>query len=981
MNSESYGLSKLPFIQNNRLYSGRPSGKSRPFSCLPNQKRKAKSGQSGLLNRIPSALVQKKIRISRRKIGIESIIDRNTEIGQKKRAIRGRRVELDVDEPIEYILYDKNDPILRDILNGVKRVKPSAKGSAFRIRNKRGSFRRPKVNSEKRGQKEGFRLHRRRPKENVNLSNFVLQKQEARVEVEPEGKMESQELFNRDEMTRCALKYLAPEMKFYEDSVYREDAQSFVDIYSWCEREVLSTRKKREGAGPARPEQPKKHSFLFLEKKELKEQKKDKTQIMKLEKKFAKIVEKKMETLQSHKKHEKTNKNEDRQKMAIFKMKQRQREEEKFKSPSERIARYMQFSSVLQKEHLMEVLELIEGVSQKEKKEDEIPIQLVCWNERVGLNRIQRVGAAYHEDIQTLLKRNCFMVYPEFLDPALKAFLLKEKIINKIDFRDRLRPTEEYYKWLLTKCSNTYDPIFLSRLALDPPPLCELPPQISRLIRVSTKRYRKLVGPASPISAAELSPYQKYWIERVLEKVDPFLVQNYGQQFRRLWKEIFEEYIQTGRKIIVDYALRYHRERRRWGIHLLRRPKLSFSQKIFEAGGYHRQFHDLWHRFFENSKRFMTKDFFGINGLSLAVHQWFYAFEKISLTELRLTGSLGHLNRALSPKEFFLFQEFYRKMVLGFLNQILIRGAYYLIKKKKVFCKEEFRKLEWGLGGCGKVDSSVRSARLSQSEIHFLLKKFEQRRERNNYEDVIELLKNLQRKDKQVSDVKGFQHLMVHTRLADLEPVRMDCPRVDLHATRFEFPEAKGSWDNHCFIREDFKMRILEGIKTNPTKEELLAQEKLERTLGTLMGLRLREILARSIEKILEFFESYATVPTGQQPLFESRCNEDMQKHIRDETHSPIFRIELVVDNGVLKLGEIQKKLIEELNAFFVGLCQSFKHVRKPKFVSIKYAKNSFEKKLMTTQDNAKTEPVLDTVLGRPNQTVATWTSSTAKRS
>ena len=163
-------------------------------------------------------------------------------------------------------------------------------------------------------------------------------------------------------------------------------------------------------------------------------------------------------------------------------------------------------------------------------------------------------------------------------------------------------------------------------------------------------------------------------------------------------------------------------------------------------------------------------------------------------------------------------------------------------------------------------------------------------------------------------------------------------------------------------------MKILQGIRTNPTKEELLAQEKLEKTLGTLMGLRLREVLAKSIEDILEFFESYAQNQNNKDNLFNFKCSKTLQKEVLQKTHSPIFRVELVVDNGVLKLGEIQKKLIEELNAFFVGLCQSFKNVRKPKFITVKYAKNLFEKKIKrtrTTEENHKTEPVLDTVLGK----------------
>jgi hypothetical protein len=941
MNSESYGLSKLPYIKNNRLFSGRPKPKKRPFSCLPNKNLK----KNDFLSKIPSALVQKKINLEKKLIGIEHIIKQSTQIRRKSKMLPKPKVELDVDQPIQFELYDKGDPVLRDILNGVK------KKSGFRIKRRK----RKKTKEGPKEAKRMFRLHRAKGNENINKSN-VGEKARMRMEDSP---LQGKELFNRDEMTRCALKYLPPEIKYYdEDSLSKEYSHSFVDIYSECQKEIKGKQKRID----------KKKSYLKLKEKTFLSiedpKKKPQNQDCKLENDFINFVNKKMKNVRKDQVMGKEKTNEARQRMALNKMKQRQNEEEQFKSPSERIGRYMQFSSVLQKEHLLEVLDLIEGVSKKEKKEGEIPIQLVCWNDRLGLNRIQRVGAAYYEDVDTLLKRNCFMVYPEFLDPTLKVILVQEKIINKIDFRDRLRPTEEYYKWLLSKSRNTYDPIFLSRLALDPPSLEDLPMEIAKMIQMSTVRYNDLIGPDSPISAKELSPYRKNWIEIILKKVDHFLVENYRSHFKTLWREIFDEYILVGRRIIVDYALRYHRERKRWGIHLLKRPNLSFSQKIFECGGYHRQFHDRWHRLFENSKRFMTKEFFGVNSLSLALHQWFHSFRKTSLTELRLTTSLGHLNRALSPKEFFLFQEFYRKMMIGFLNQILIRGAYFLIKKRKLFCRQDLMKMDWTVTGCGQIDSSVESSKLTQSEIHFLLRKLKKKKDKTDYEDVIEILRNLQRKDKQVSNQEDFRELMMHTKLTDLEVIQMENDKVNLENTRFSFP-ANSSWDNHIHIREDFKIKILEGPKTNQTKEELLGQEKLEKTLGTLMGLRLRELLAGSIEDILGFFEAYSE--DNFKDLMGGKGSAKMLKRINNETHSPIFKVELVIDNGVLKLGEIQKKLIEELNSFFLGLCQSFKNVRKPKYVNIKYAKNIFKKKIkqMNTEEQAKSDVKVDTVLGK----------------
>jgi hypothetical protein len=444
-------------------------------------------------------------------------------------------------------------------------------------------------------------------------------------------------------------------------------------------------------------------------------------------------------------------------------------------------------------------------------------------------------------------------------------------------------------------------------------------------------------------------------------------VDNYKTDLKMIWQEIFDEYITVGKKIIIDYALRYHRERRKWGVLLLKRPKLSFSQKIFEAGGFHRQFHERWHRVFENSKRFMTREFFGINGLSLALHQWFQSFKDLSLCELQLTSSLGQLDCALSLKEFFLFQNFYRKKVLGFINQILIRGAYFLIKKRKVFCRKEFINSKWSLWGCVQHSKKLWKPNLSLREIKGLLKRTSRNKESSDVEFVICLLQTLEEELTKKVEHVGFEELMMDTKLKQLEKVVLENPLIDLERTKFNFPKEHSNWDNHFYIREDFKVKILEGVRDTQSKEEFLAEAKLQKTLGTLMGLRLREILARSIEQILGFFESYGTNPMEEMAnLFSKKGSNKILKKIRNETYTPIFKVELVVDNGVLKLGEIQKKLIQELNSFFLGLCQCFQDVRKPKFIKLKFFKNSFEKKSFKEKPNEqKTQEKEETVLGK----------------
>lgn len=1003
MNSEKYGLAKLPFIQNNHLYSKRPVHKTRPFSCLPKPKASKKAQDQDMLNRIPSVMVQKKMDFRQKKLGIENIFTQNTKIRETLH-LEKKKIELDMDTPIEYVLYDKKDPVLRDIMNGIKRVKTSKKKarSAFRIKTRKQGSRYIERQHEtkedqkntpnqkrrktcfvgkKKEPKNKFFLHRRtaeeknhKTKEKLKLFKHELNKEITFVD---DPKLESEvlkkeEMFNKDEMTKCALKYLPPEMRLFDDEVlYKEETRSYTDIFSECNDHLYFKNQpqyKEKDSQSKYTNLVEEEENNFLKSEDIKQEAPDAKKPTKLEQEFTLLVTKKLKSIRNANEFGSQSKSQARQNLAIQKMKQRQKEEEEFRSPTERIGRYMQFSSVLQKEHLLDVLDFIEGVSKKEKKDGEIPIQLVRWNERIGLNRIQRVGASYYEDIDSLLKRNCFMVYPEFLDPQLKAFLMEHEIVSKVDFRDRLRPTEEYYTWLLSQSGDTYDPIFLANLAIDPPNLNELPEPIRELIGDSTFRYEALTRNNELIPSTVLSPYRRYWIEHTLSKVDYFFVEEYKKEFTRLWTEIFDEYIITGRQIIIDYALRYHRERRRWGIVLLKRPRLSFAQKIFEAGGYHRQFHERWHRMFENAKRFMTRDFFGVNGLSLGLHQWFQNFQNLSLCELTLTRSLGHLDCALSLKEFFLFQNFYRKKVLGLLNQILIRGAYFLIKKRKLFCKEEFAKFAWFAGGCSQT-KSLDDSPLTLGKMAALFPRPSDKNGLSNIHRVIKLLEIMEQdRNNGVAHV-DFHDLMLGTKLRHLGQIAFEHPLVDLERTKFNFCQKGEDWDSHFYIREDFKVQILKGVKPVQSKEEVLAQEKLEKSLSSLMGLRLRDILSKSIEQVLEFFESFSVDSLEETAgLFANHSSTKLLKRIRNETFSPIFKVELVVDNGVLKLGEIQKQLIQELNTFFLSLCQSFNDVRKPKYVNVKFVKNAFKKTstLSTEEKNMESEePGEETLLGR----------------
>ena len=68
----------------------------------------------------------------------KSIIVTGTKIREEVPFKGGKRVELDVDRPVQYLLYDKMDPTLRDIRNDVgKKKKKRPRTTLERARKKR----------------------------------------------------------------------------------------------------------------------------------------------------------------------------------------------------------------------------------------------------------------------------------------------------------------------------------------------------------------------------------------------------------------------------------------------------------------------------------------------------------------------------------------------------------------------------------------------------------------------------------------------------------------------------------------------------------------------------------------------------------------------------------------------------------------------------------------------------------------------------
>ena len=86
---------------------------------------------------LPQAVNKKNMMFRPKCFEDKSIIVRGTKIREEVPFKGGKRVELDVDRPVQYLLYDKMDPTLRDIRNDVGKKKKRPRTTLERARKKR----------------------------------------------------------------------------------------------------------------------------------------------------------------------------------------------------------------------------------------------------------------------------------------------------------------------------------------------------------------------------------------------------------------------------------------------------------------------------------------------------------------------------------------------------------------------------------------------------------------------------------------------------------------------------------------------------------------------------------------------------------------------------------------------------------------------------------------------------------------------------
>ena len=129
------------------------------------------------------------------------------------------------------------------------------------------------------------------------------------------------------------------------------------------------------------------------------------------------------------------------------------------------------------------------------------------------------------------------------------------------------------------------------------------------------------------------------------------------------------------------------------------------------------------------------------------------------------------------------------------------------------------------------------------------------------------------------------------------------------------------------------------------SKEDIQLEQKFEKCMSTLVGIKLREILSRSVESLLNMFKKLIKDCEKDSEIFPNNKNENntkinnnkpdktITKFLDKNSYCPIFRTEIIIDNGFLKINEFNKKLVEEFNLFFISLCKSFDNFESPESI------------------------------------------------
>ena len=313
-----------------------------------------------------------------------------------------------------------------------------------------------------------------------------------------------------------------------------------------------------------------------------------------------------------------------------------------YSTPIQRIGRYMDYSAILKRQHLIDTISYLKTSSAHlamagEKK---MPVEY--------LDQCLFFGVMKEEQKKSQL--------PEISSGELEEVLYDPANIGLEELSEYSKPLAENLRKEIEKCQ---------------------------------KRYLYYVE-KDEIRIEEISVYNKKWMVVALEKLgDESLLKVSEDHMREVYQEVISSYVSAMKRAIMIYILRCPLERKRLQITVLPRTVTPSNEIISYRGGYSTAKCSEWHRSRNEALQDIKLKLLTNNIVMSALQNWFQDFRAFKLLYLK---NLKNSNEyAIDVDSFFDLQREYRRKVKGIFQHIWHRGAIMILFQFKYLKKADMQ--------------------------------------------------------------------------------------------------------------------------------------------------------------------------------------------------------------------------------------------------------------------------------------------------
>ncbi|CAD8170768.1 unnamed protein product [Paramecium pentaurelia] len=592
-------------------------------------------------------------------------------------------------------------------------------------------------------------------------------------------------------------------------------------------------------------------------------------------------------------------------------------------SPIQRIGVYMQFSAKLKKEHLLKIIDLQKTMSSAEKTDGEVPIQLAIVNELFPKQGRDKTGINSGASDALTREPVSLCLYPEYFDD-------NDENIDQMELS--LRKFNE----ILAEMNGNYDPSLLCKdyyIHIDRE---FWPENILKEVLISEERYRNYIS-GDYIKNDEVPKFKREWILNAFNLIKPELLRN-EECSRSIVKEILELFREYMKRAMLDYILRSPEERKRLHITLLPRSFIHSAQRIAREGGYNMKLFPDWHDFVQRGKDFCKSNLTLISTINQGLSDWIQDFSNFKLCDLSKMKQVARLGYTFTFQEFQRVQTIYKLNVLCLLEHVWFRGVMLIIKLQK-FLRQKQYKSQWTITG-----PKFKQQQLRQTILEIIPE-----------EDFIDE-DNVIYKGEEYSCYISIKEAQQFYASKTTQPYNFDRFKDSCQALN-AFTEYHVMLQNPNPIESDKLSQFqLEEIKQQQDEIPYKKLEKEQRKAITsnatvLLQLQLRGFIDRSLQ---HFEQHILNINIPKQYDIEisdinyisliQACQNLKDREfippkwgLLSQPYDPFIRLELVIENEIVKLKENEESIKNEFVDAFRSIIISFDKFLHPKFAKVTY--------------------------------------------